>query len=622
MTQFNVSILAEKRFETLGHEALGRVESWLQSTLIDTQSKQEVWDLLQRDQLSDLRERFYRDLEFGTGGLRGVMGPGTNRMNRYVVARATQGFANYIIKHVPSEQRKVAVAHDSRHGAQEFVHAVAGVLAANGIACFLYPTLQTTPQLSYAVRALGCTGGICVTASHNPPEYNGFKVYWQDGAQIIPPQDQGILAEVFALKSWDEVKLFSFAEARASGRVHDIGPEVTVQYSDAVKSLQFFPDAKKDLKIVYTPLHGTGALPARRELLRWGFTDLVIVPEQEQPDGSFPTVKKPNPEEPAALGLAIALAQKTSADVVMATDPDSDRLALAVFDPESARGLFAAQAVGDYVLLNGNQTGALLVDHVLSCTKAKGGLGNNDAVIKTIVTSEMLARICDSYGIKCFDTLTGFKWIAGLLREWEQKKTGLRYLFGTEESFGYMPADFVRDKDGIAALCQVAEMCALLKNKGRTACQRLLELFYSFGSWQEDLFNVDLVGEAGAKQIAQIMGVMRETPFVTLGGAEVVKIHDYKVQTTASLAKGTVASRVAMAQLLPVSDVLQFEMADGSRVSARPSGTEPKLKFYISVCSPGTPVANFYPQSVKRVKEIRAELEKFVGGIVGHSRGY
>jgi phosphoglucomutase len=593
-----------------------RIRAWLTDSCIDDASKAEVVSLIEKKNVSELRDAFYRELEFGTGGLRGVIGAGNNRMNNYVVRRATQGLANFIRKQGPDAMRRgVAIAYDSRRFSDVYAREAASVLAANGIHAHLFKSLNTTPALSFAVRALKCISGICVTASHNPPQYNGFKVYWEDGAQIVPPVDAGILEEVFAVKSFSESRHMSFEEGQKSGLIHYISDDVNQNWYNAIQSLRIYPELHSSLKVVYTPLHGTGAPHAREVLRSWGFQDVFVVPEQEAPDGNFPTVKKPNPEEPEALSLAISHAERLGADIVVATDPDSDRLALVVRDPQAAKGLFAQQAFGDFVLLNGNQTGAIMIDYLLDGYRTKGRLRPSHKIVKTIVTSELHARICARYGVEIFNTLTGFKWIASLVREWETSgKKDHEYLFGTEESFGYMPGPYVRDKDGIGALAQAAEMAAVLKSRGKTACDRLKEIFAEFGAWQESLINVDLVGEEGALRIRRMMETMRANPKKTFCGVPVAKVFDYKLCTVQNRTNnGFELSSEKIT--LPPSDVLQFELDDGSRISMRPSGTEPKIKFYVSVCTKGANVDQAYAETLRRISDLNAEINAFVAGV-------
>jgi phosphoglucomutase len=614
--------------------------SWVTAPGMTTEERDEIRTLLDvatdasstaSNALAELRDRFYREIEFGTGGLRGVTGSGNNRMNAPVIRRATQGLANYILKQGGSAaHRGVAIAYDSRLRSREFALEAACVLAANGIRSFVFDTVQTTPCLSWTVRTLGCISGLCLTASHNPQEYHGYKVYWEDGAQIIPPQDAGILQEVFRLTTWEAAQVLPEADARARGLLCRVPETVIDAYYEALDGLRIHDasTASRDVRIVYTPLHGTGAIPARRALTRWGFHDLHIVPEQELPDGRFPTVRKPNPEEFEALSLAIALAGRINADCALATDPDSDRLALVVKDPAAARGPFQAQSQGDYVFLNGNQTGALLIDHILSGLQERGRLRPEDVIVKTIVTSELHRLICASHGVRLFETLTGFKWIAGLVRSWEEAgETGNRFLFGTEESFGYMPGTYVRDKDGIGALCQAVEMVAALRTRGSTAPARLLELFSLHGAWQEDLLNFDLVGEEGALRIGRLMQAFRLSPPQAFAGSSVVCVRDYKLREVLLREGRSFIACKKESITLPVSDVLQFELEDGSRLSMRPSGTEPKLKVYVSVRTPVTPVTSASPASAvsgaesayaetcRRVRALRMEVAALMEAI-------
>ncbi|NBW81216.1 phospho-sugar mutase [bacterium] len=611
------TILPESLKSQLG-EGFPRLALWLQDPTIEADSKSEILELINRGKTEELRERFWRELEFGTGGLRGVVGAGSNRMNGPIVRKATQGFANYILKQGTDQARRgVVIAYDSRLTSRYFSEQAAGVLAANGIPVYLFNEIQTTPCLSFSVRNLNCIGGLCITASHNPPQYNGYKVYWDDGAQITPPHDKAILSEVFAVTEYQQAKFIQVENAREQGLVKNVPEETVNEYFRKVKELQLEPNLKKDVSVVYTPLHGTGAAPTQRALNDWGYNNLYIVAEQAKPDGNFPTVKKPNPEEPLALQLAIAHAARRNADVVLATDPDSDRLALVVRDPMAAKGIFKNQAFGDYVFLNGNQSGALLIDYILSTRKRLGLLRPEHKVIKTIVTSDLHARICKKYDIEILDTLTGFKWIAGVVNDWERK--GLKdhkYLFGTEESFGYMPGDYVRDKDGIGALCQAVEMSASFKESGTTHCQKLLSLFAEHGAWQEDLITVDLEGEEGARRIGRLMNKMRSTPLTTFAGTPITAIFDYQQQAKRTNKNGTFTAGEKH-DALPKSDVIQLELNDGSKISMRPSGTEPKIKFYISVCTnlASTTAEQAYAQSVARVEIFRNAIHDYVASV-------
>jgi phosphoglucomutase len=599
-------------------DGYSRLSLWMNDPSVEQDGKDEVAKLVESANAEELRDRFWRELEFGTGGLRGVVGAGSNRMNGPVIRKATQGFANYILKQGKTEAtRGVAIAYDSRLSSRYFAEQAAAVLAANKIPVYLFDEVQTTPCLSFTVRHLGCIGGLCITASHNPPQYNGYKVYWADGAQITPPHDKLILSEVFAISEYKQARLMSYQDAVSQGFVRPVPKETIEAYFAEVRALQLEPSLNKDLKVVYTPLHGTGAAPAQRALNEWGYRNLHIVPEQAKPDGRFPTVKKPNPEEAPALQLAIAQASQQNADIVLATDPDSDRLALVVLDPAAARGAFKAQAFGDYIFLNGNQTGALLIDYILSTRKRLGTLKPEHKIIKTIVTSDLHTRICLHYGIEILDTLTGFKWIAGVVNEWErQGLKNKKYLFGTEESFGYMPGDYVRDKDGIGALCQAVEMSASYKAEGITHCGKLLSLFEAYGAWQEDLITVDLEGEEGARRIGRLMNQMREKPLTDFAGTPVRFIRDYQLQIKRQNSGNIFNAGEALTDL-PKSDVIQLELEDGSKISMRPSGTEPKIKFYISVCTPSQQGASekAYAQSLARISLFRKAVEDYVASI-------
>lgn len=583
------------------NDCFEKISNWLKDESISFEDKEEILNLIKNKDISELRDRFYRDLEFGTGGIRGIMGMGANRLNKYVIRRAVQGVANYILKcGEEAKKRGVAIAYDSRNFSSFFGKEVASVLAANGIHSHIFPTLQTTPSLSYAIRKLGCISGFCITASHNPAQYNGIKVYWEDGAQIISPQDTEILKEVFSIKSYSEAQFMDYSKAQSLGLAHFIQDDVLNSYFNEVQKLSIAPNSTKDVSIVYTPLHGTGKIPTLRALNNFGYKNVFVVPEQAEPNGHFPTVKKPNPEEPEALSLAIKYASEKKADCVFATDPDSDRLAIVTYDPKMAHGVMKHQAVGDYILLNGNQTAALLIDSILKHKTETGTLEKSHKIVKTIVTSDLLEKICSEYGVEIFNTLTGFKWIAGLLRSWEEKKNGYKYLFGTEESFGYMPNNNVRDKDAIGAMCQAVEMISLSKDHGKTLCESLFEIFQKHGAWQEDLVNIDLYGEEGALRITRMMQKMRSAPIMNCGELHVTSILDYTDK------------HVQEQYHIPHSNVLQFILDDGSKISMRPSGTEPKLKFYISVCTKKPNVFDSYKESLEKIALLRKEILHFV----------
>jgi phosphoglucomutase len=578
-----------------------KIIAWLEDTRIEEQDKEEIRNLIQNNDVTELRDRFYKDIEFGTGGIRGIMGQGFNRLNKYIVWRIAQGLANYILNYDEfAKEKGIAIAYDSRNNSQFFAKEAALVLCANNIPVFLFPTLQTTPALSYAIRKLKCTGGLCITASHNPAQYNGIKVYWDEGAQIISPQDEGILKEVFAVSNFSETKTMPISQAQEKKLLNIIPEEVLDSYYEEIKTLSVVKDTEKqDPRIVFTPLHGTGKIPALRALKAWGFHDVFVVPEQAEPNGNFPTVKKPNPEEQEALKLAIEYANKRNAELVFATDPDSDRLALAVYSPKMANGILKHQSFNNFVLLNGNQIGALLIDHILGHMKSNQTLLKSHKMIKTIVTSDLHEQICHEYGIEIFNTLTGFKWIAGLARQWEKENNGFKYLFGTEESFGFMPGNFVRDKDAIATLCIAVEMAAHLKHKGINVCDALFEIFRKHGAWQEELINVELYGEEGLKRIQKLMTSMRRNPIKMWDNVKVKEIRDFTDPVTQARYH------------IPPSDVIQFCLEDGSKISMRPSGTEPKLKYYISVCTKKNDVENAYQQTLGKIEKIKLQLELF-----------
>jgi len=536
------------------------IDSWLNGNF-DLNTKQEILRM-QADDPAALSDAFYRTLEFGTGGMRGILGIGTNRMNKYTVGFATQGLANYLLKCF-KENIKVAISFDSRNFSSEFASISANILAANGIQVYLFDSLRPTPELSFAVRHLQCNAGIMITASHNPKEYNGYKVYWNDGGQLVPPHDKNVIAEVNKIKDVDQVKWEGHSEL-----IRSIGKDVDNVYLTLIKRLSLNPDvvaATKDLCIVYTPLHGTGISVVPQALSDFGFKNVHIVEEQAVTDGNFPTVKSPNPEEHAALELAIKKAKAVKADIVLATDPDADRVGIAV----RGKG-------GKYQLFNGNQTATLLFHYVLSQTKFNH-LENNNFVVKTIVTTDLIEQIANDYNVECFNVLTGFKYIAEKIRELEGQK---QFLVGGEESYGYLVSDFVRDKDAVSACCLIAEMAAFYKtNFKRTLIQQLETLYQQYQYFKEDMVSLTEPGEAGMQAIQKRMSDLRENMPRTLGGQRVLKVHDYKFQHTCNMIS-TTNDRIE----LPVSNVLQFITADGSKITVRPSGTEPKIKFYFSVC--------------------------------------
>ena len=517
---------------------------------------------MQSENPKELAESFYRNLEFGTGGLRGIMGVGTNRMNRYTVGMATQGFANYLNQTYPGGPVRVAIAHDCRNNSRFFAETTANVFAANGIKVFLFEELRPTPELSFAIRHLGCQGGVVCTASHNPKEYNGYKAYWNDGGQLVPPHDKNVIKEVEKIASVDEVK-WSGGEAN----ITIIGKEMDETYMEMVKSLSIYPEViakQHDLKIVYTPIHGTGITLVPPVLKRFGFTNVHIVEEQSNVSGDFPTVVYPNPEESEAMNIGMKKAKELDADILLGTDPDSDRVGIAVRDRN-----------GNWILVTGNQTAVLAFNYMIEARKAKGLARPNDMVVKTIVTTELIDEIARQNNISCYNVLTGFKWIAELIREKEGKE---HYVVGGEESYGLMIGDKVRDKDAISAVALLCEMAAYEKNKGRSLYDKLIDLYIQYGFYKEHLISITKKGMDGQQQIADMMAGFRSNPPKTLAGSAVVQLLDYELKKGKNLKTGE-----AWEIKLPKSNVLQFVLADGSKISARPSGTEPKIKFYFSV---------------------------------------
>ncbi len=550
-------------------DILARAKAYI-SEEKDEKFSAEVRDLVAKNDVKELEDRFYRDLEFGTGGLRGVIGGGTNRMNTYVINKATQGLANYFIKTFPDKAKagtlKAVVAYDSRHYSDVFAEATARIFAANGFTTYLFTGLRPTPELSFAIRTLGCDTGVVVTASHNPPQYNGYKAYWNDGAQVTEPHDVRIIDEVNTVTS---VKTVSRDEAIKSGKLILIDREIDEKYWTMVKGKLFRPDlikAKaKEVKIVYTPLHGTGAMHVEKVLGDLGLT-VITVPEQKKPDGNFPTVAYPNPEESAALKMAVELAEREKADVVMATDPDADRFGSAVPGKD-----------GKFVLITGNQMGALLTDYVCLSLKEGGKMPKNPAIIRSIVTSAFGDRISKSYGIETVECLTGFKWIASVMAQFE-KDGRHSYVFGYEESYGYNVETEVRDKDGVSAAAMCAEMTLYWRSQGKSLLDRLGELWAQFGYFEERAISKGFPGASGGETMAKLMAKLRKDGLKTLGGKTVLKIRDIQDGIVYDPANPSSKAKID----LPTSNVLQFFLADGTVVSARPSGTEPKIKFYIS----------------------------------------
>lgn len=536
-----------------------KIDQWISGNY--EQSVKDEILRLQKDHPDDLIDAFYKNLEFGTGGLRGIMGVGTNRINKYTIGMATQGYANYL-KKCFGENVKVAVAHDCRNNSRFFAETTASVFAANGIKVFLFEALRPTPELSYAIRHLQCQGGVVCTASHNPKEYNGYKAYWDDGAQMVSPHDENVIKEVEKIASVDDVK-WSGGEAN----IVIIGKDFDESYLDMVAALSVYPEickAQHDLKIVYTSIHGTGITLVPQVLEKFGFDNVHIVDEQRVPDGNFPTVVYPNPEEKEAMSIGLKMAKQLDADILLGTDPDSDRVAIGVKNNE-----------GEWVLMNGNQTAVLAFNYLIEARKAKGIALPNDMVIKTIVTTEMIDTIAKSNEVACYNVLTGFKWIAALIKEKEDKEN---YIIGGEESFGLMIGDQVRDKDAISAVALLCEMAAYEKNKGRSLYAKMIDLYIQYGMFKEDLISITKKGMNGAAEISQMMQGYRDNPPTTIDGVAVTELLDYELQLGKNLQTGK-----SWKIDLPKSNVLQFVLTDRTKISARPSGTEPKIKFYFSV---------------------------------------
>ncbi|HQV86461.1 MAG TPA: phospho-sugar mutase [Chitinophagaceae bacterium] len=561
-----------------------KVDVWLNGNF-DEATKEEI-KKLQQDNPSELADAFYKNLEFGTGGLRGLMGVGTNRMNKYTVGMATQGYANYLKQCFPGGV-SVAIAHDSRNNSRFFAETTANVFAANGVKVYLFEALRPTPELSFAIRTLKCQGGVVCTASHNPKEYNGYKAYWDDGSQLVPPHDKNVIKEVDKIASVDDVK-WSGGESR----ITIIGKELDEQYMEMVKGLSVYPEViakHKDLKIVYTPIHGTGITLLPQVLKNFGFYNVHIVKEQAVPDGNFPTVAYPNPEESEAMSFGLKLAEELDADILCGTDPDADRLAIGVKDSN-----------GQWVLMNGNQTAVLAFNYLMEARKTKGIAKPNDMVITTIVTTPMIDAIAKGNGVGCYRVLTGFKWIAELIRQKEGKEN---YIIGGEESFGLMIGDKIRDKDGISAVALLCEMAAYEKEKGRSLYEKMIDLYVQYGFYKEHLISITKKGMDGQQQIAAMMESYRNNPPKTINDSLVVKLLDYELQKGSNPQTGQ-----EWKIELPKSNVLQFILADGSSISARPSGTEPKIKFYFSVNTKLNTAAEFDKVNKELDEKIKAVI--------------
>jgi phosphoglucomutase len=537
-----------------------KIASWLEGNFDDA-TKEEIRSL-QANQPDLLEDAFYRNLEFGTGGLRGLMGVGTNRVNKYTIGMATQGFANYLLKTYPNASIAVVVGHDSRNNSRFLAETTAQVFAANGIKVYLFEDLRPTPELSYAIRTLQCKAGVVCTASHNPKEYNGYKAYWNDGGQLVPPHDKNVITEVEAIQSLEEVK-WNGGEAL----IEIIGASMDEAYIKMLQSLSVYPEviaAQSDLKIVYTPIHGTGITLVPKVLAAYGFKNVHIVEEQATPDGNFPTVAYPNPEESETMRIGLEKAKVLDADILLGTDPDADRVGIGVKNHK-----------GEWVLMNGNQTAVLAFSYMMEARRAKGIAAPNDMVISTIVTSEMINEVAKQNQVNCYNVLTGFKWIAELIKEKEGKEN---FIIGGEESFGLMIGDQIRDKDAVSAVALLCEMAAYEKSKGKSLFDKMIELYTQYGFYYEQLISITKKGMNGQQEISDMMESYRKQPPAEIAGEQVVTLLDYQLQLSTNLLTGT-QTKIA----LPKSNVLQFVTADGTKISARPSGTEPKIKFYFSV---------------------------------------
>lgn len=563
-------------------------EQWLSSKAIDQNTKDVINDMMAKN-IEEFNESFYRNLEFGTGGLRGIMGIGTNRMNQYTVAMATQGFVNYIIKSNPNKQIKTVISFDNRNNSKEFAQITARVMAANGFKVSLFKELRPTPVLSFAVRHLNCDAGVMVTASHNPKEYNGYKAYWNDGGQLVSPHDDLVIEEVIKISDYSQVK-----NQDNDNNITIIDNTFDNIYFDELLKLSLNPEIIKkhsDIKICYTPLHGTGITMVPKALDLFGFKNIHIVKEQAVVDGNFPTAKSPNPEERSAMELGLKLAKEIDADVLLATDPDADRVGIAVKDQS-----------GDFVLINGNQTATVLTYYILKQLKEQGKLKGNEYTIKTIVTSELIKKVSESFGVKNYDVFTGFKFIADRILSLEGKE---KYICGGEESYGFSIGDFVRDKDAISGCCLIAEVCAWAKEEGKTFFDILLDIYLEYGFYKEDLLSITKKGISGAEEIKEMMHAFRENPPKTLIGLEVVKIKDYQKQITIDI-----KTKEEDKLKFPKSNVLQFFLEDGSKISVRPSGTEPKIKFYFGVFNKLNSIKEFPELSMQADAKIQAIIKE------------
>jgi len=570
-------------------------EEWLANPYFDEATKEELRSI--KEDENEIKERFYQDLEFGTAGLRGIIGAGINRMNIYVVRRATQGLANHIIKQGGAD-KGVAIAYDSRHMSPEFAEEAALTLAANGIKAYKFESLRPTPELSFAVRELGCIAGINITASHNPPEYNGYKVYWEDGAQFTPPHDKGVTAEVLAITDLSTVKTTDVESAKAAGKYEIIGEAIDDKYIAQVKAQVVNQEAidkmQDSIQIVYTPLHGTGNIPARRALAEIGFTHVYVVPEQELPDGDFPTVSYPNPEAEEAFELGLALAKEKDADLVLATDPDADRLGVYVKDAKS----------GDYIPLTGNMSGSLLCEYVLSQKKERGAIPEDGQVVKSIVTTNLVDAVAKSYGCELIEVLTGFKYIGQQILKEENTGYGT-YLFGLEESYGCLIGTYARDKDAISATVALCEAAAYYKMKGMTLWDAMIAIYEKYGYYKDAVKSIGLKGIEGQAKIQAIMDTLRNNTPTEVGGYRTVSARDYKLDTIKDMENGEVKPTG-----LPESNVLYYDLNDDAWLCVRPSGTEPKIKFYYGI--KGTSLADADEKSAKLGEAVMAMVDSMM----------
>lgn len=563
---------------------------WIESNFIDEDTKKELIKI--KDNKKEIEDRFYKNLEFGTAGLRGIIGAGTNRMNKYTVSKATQGLANYIIKN-NGQNKGVAIAYDSRHMSKEFSEITANCLNANGIKTYVFESLRPVPELSYTVRKLGCIAGVMITASHNPSKYNGYKVYWDDGAQVVPPHDKGIINEVNKIEKYEDAKIINKDEAIKKRLYNIIGKEVDDCYIEELKKLSLNPNIikeQKDLKIVYTPLHGTGRKPVQRILKEIGFENVYTVSEQEEPDGDFPTVDYPNPEDKNAFRLALELAQNKNADIVLATDPDADRLGVYAKDSKT----------GKYMSFTGNMSGMLIAEYILSQRKEKGILHSNGALITSIVSTDLSKAIGKEYNLKVFEVLTGFKYIGEKIRQFEESKD-YTYEFGFEESYGCLIGTYARDKDAIAAVMMLCEAAAYYKSKGLTLWDQMLNIYKKYGYYKEDIMSLTLEGADGAEKIKEILNNLRTNPLLKIWKYKVLEFRDYKEEKIINM-----LTKDEKKPQLPNSNVLYYELENNCWCCVRPSGTEPKIKFYIGVKEKTEEEAD------NAIKQIKEELLKYI----------